>query len=367
MSQVQISDSFDNRLGLMHYTVSLSDNPDEPYVDDYFADYNGASTWPRMGMPTDKELHLHVNHFNKNPEFEYQRVDLPAGFNEDVVIKLTRRLRDRATIQGLYSNVFFKGESSFLDLCRLCNGQDIQPLLKQSLKLGSNGRRNFFMTSNTAKAAGLPPFNPDDFPNYYDKVEELLQLYSGYGIYLYSSIFPDNKLFDSWRDNISKQKNHWNRLGDIAARYNNWWGMELTNEPYAHDFNRVDETQFTKINGVICCIGSSGDHGGIPLPDPQWDIVDFHFPRNYPKSVKDGCQSDNPDRLDKHRAVLGGEPLGFGPGRETNARIAKEIAGSSRGTCCGVIYHSTHGGFSQLYDQTEMDCAKAWFKELQGT
>lgn len=366
MSQVQISDKFNNRLPLMHYTVSLSDNPDEPYVDDYFTDYAGASTWPRMGMPTDKPLFLHVNHFNKNMEFEYVRKDLPAGFGNDVIITLPRTPRVRASIFGLYSNVFLKGESAFLDLARICHGQDIRPLLEQSLELGSNGRRNFFMTFNTAQAAGIPPFNPDNFGNYYDKVEELLHLYSEYGIYLYSSIFPDNQLFPSWNGQVTKQKAHWNRLGDIARRYSNWWGMELTNEPDGHTFNQVQTDQFNKIDGVICCSGSFGDHGGNPLPDPQWDIVDFHFPRSYPKCVKDGCQADNPDRLFMHRAVMGGEPLGFGHGREVNSRIAKEIAGSSRGTCCGLIFHSTNGGFSHTYDQTEIDCARAWFKELQG-
>ncbi len=277
----------------------------------------------------------------------------------------------RASISGYYSNVFLKGESGFLDLCRLLHGESIRPLLQQSLRMGSNGRRNFLMTFNTAQAAGLPPFNPDDFPNYYDMFEEMLKLYAEYGQYLYGSVFPDNGLFSSWAGNTQKQIDHWNRLGTIAQRYNNVWGLELTNEINAKLYNKVDQSKFSPIPGVICCSGSWTDDLGNPLDYPiQFDIVDFHQRRNYPKSVVDACVANYPWR-EKGKATLLGESLGFGskatnPNREDDPRIAKEIAGSGRGTSCGMIYHSTHGAFSQLYDDTERVCGEAWFKELEG-
>lgn len=365
MSQVQISDKFGNRLPVMHYTVSLSDNPDEPYLDDYFTDYAGASTWPRAGLPHDN-VFFHVNHFNNDPEFEYQRV--PVSTVHDVQIELARTPLDRASINGYYSNTFLKGESAFLDLARLCHGQDIRPLLLQSLDMRSNGRRNFLMTYNTAQAAGLPPFNPDDFPNYYDKFEELLNLYAEYRLFLYGSVFPDNGLFPSWANQTQKQIDHWNRLGTLAQRYNNVWGLELTNEINSKTYNQVDQSKFSPIPGVICCSGSWTDDLSSPLDwKIQWDIVDFHQRRNYPKSVVDACVANYPWR-EKGKATLLGESVGFGPGanRETDPRIAKEIAGSGRGTSCGMIYHTTHGAFSQLYDDTEKACGEAWFDELEG-
>jgi hypothetical protein len=277
----------------------------------------------------------------------------------------------RATINGYYSNVFMKGESGFLDLYRLILGQDIKPLLLQSQDIGSNGRRNFFMTSNTAKAAGLPPFNPDDHSNYFDKVEELLRLYGDYGLYLYSCIFPDNGLFPSWANQTQKQIDHWNKIGEIARKYNNWWGLELTNEIDAKTYNQVDITRFSRISGVICCSGSITDYG-IPADLPnQWDVIDFHQVRQYTKSVTDACLANFPPREHHGKATMLGEPLGFGskaenPNREDNPRIAKEMAGSARGTAAALIYHTQHGGFSQLYDDTEWKCGREWFGQLQG-
>jgi len=375
MSQVKIRDIDNNPIILMNVRLAVGDGNSVSAYDDKFSDYAGNLAWPNP-LPSSNGYNLHVNYANENYDWDRKSVKVdtlnpPPNPNdpeaENIIIKLNRAPRKRAIITDLYSNVFFKGESAFLDLARLCHGQDIRPLLRQSVSVGSNGRRNFLMTYNTAKAAGLPPFNPDDFPDFYFKVEELLQIYAEYGLYLYGSVFPDNQLFDSWKDQTNKQKDHWGKIGEIAKRNPNCWALELTNEINGHVFNQVQTDQFSKISGVICCSGSLSDNGGNPFPDPQWDIVDFHFPRGYPKSVKDACQADNPDRLFKGRAVMGGEPLGFGHGRETRTRIAKEIAGSSRGTCCGIVFHSTSGGFSQTYDANEVDCANAWFNELKGT
>lgn len=367
MSQIQIRDVYDNPLKDIYVRLALGkgkDNVDDAY-DDKPSDDNGNLSFP-TALPSPTGYTLQINNSNINKEYGEMFLDVDSVDAQDILIHLPRVPRQRAFISGLYSNVFLKGESAFLDLCRLCHGEDIQPLLNQSIKMGSNGRRNFFMTKNTAQAAGFPPFNPDDFSDYYNKVVELLELYADAGLYLYSSIFPDNQLFDSWRGNTTKQIRHWNRLGDIASQHTNWWGMELTNEPDAHPFNQVDTDKFTSIPGVICCSGSRGDTGGSPMPEPQWDVCDYHSPRHYPNEVVDMCVANHPSRI-RGKAILLGEPLGFGPGRETNSRIAKEMSGSCRGTACGVIYHSTNGAFSREYGLNELNCGSAWFKELQNT
>ena len=366
MSQIQVRDKFNNPLPLIDVRVAVGHRSTDEAYDDKRTDNDGNTAFPVV-LPSNEGYTLWFNTRNVNKDFDEFNFFVDRIDAQDIVIHLERTIRERASIFGFYSNVFFKGESAFLDLCRLCHGQDIKPLLQQSIDLGSNGRRNFFMTFNTAQAAGLPPFNPDNFIGYYDKVEELLSLYMDYGIYLYSSIFPDNQLFPSWNGNTNKQKDHWNKLGSIAQRYSNWWGMELTNEPFAHSFNRVDVNQFSKISNVICCSGSFGDTGGSPMPEPQWDVCDYHSPRFYPNEVVDMCVANHPSRVQKSKAILLGEPQGFGPGREQRPRVAKEMAGSSRGTACGVVFHSTHGPFSQTYDQVELDCAKAFFNELKGT
>ena len=371
MSQVQISDKFDNRLGLMHYTVSLSDNPDEPYIDDYFTDYMGASTWPRIGFPTDKPLFFHVNYFNKREEYEYQRFDVPADFVHDVVISLARTPLVRLNGASQYFfNKFIKGESGFLDYQLFLQGKmdQLQSVLKQSLKLGSNARRNFFMTHYTGIAGGNGEFNPDEYGNdFFDRLPSFLDIYQEYGIYLYASVFPDNGVISDWNQ-LNKQQSHWYRLGEVAKNHPAFGMLELTNEIDAHGFNWVDNKQFNPIPGVLCCSGSMGDTGADPMPDPQWDFCDHHTNRNrYPNRVVDECKANHPSRLHGKRMVSG-EPIGIGnpndnPNRTDNVQEAKERA-CGRTTCAGMFVHSTNGGFSRLYDNHEMPCIEAWFNEM---
>lgn len=350
--------------------LSLGHAASDAAYDDKFSDDSGNLAFPVV-LPSNDGYTLHFNFENINPKFTNHSLWVERPDAQNILVNLNRTSVPRATISGFYSNVFLKGESAFLDLCRLCHGQDIKPLLRQSVDLNSNGRRNFLMTWNTARAAGLGEFNPDDFPNYYDKLKELLDLYVQYGLYLYASVFPDNGFFPSWKDNKNKQVDHWNKIGTIAQQYDNFWAMELTNEMDAHWENQTDPNWFSKIPGVLSCSGSRGDTGEDPMPEPQWDYCDHHSNRTYPKSVKDPDVADHPSRLKQGKAILEGEPVGFGdpninPRREPNPRIAKELAGSARGTTCGVIFHSENGGFSRLYDSIEMNCAKAWFKELEG-
>lgn len=272
-----------------------------------------------------------------------------------------------------YFNKFIKGESGFLDYELFLQGRldQLHSVLRQSLKLGSNCRRNFLMTMNTAVAGGLPPFNPDDYgDDFFNKLPSFLDIYQEYGIYMYGSVFPDNGLLPGWTD-LGKQQRHWNRLGEVAKSHNGVFALELTNEIDAHGFNWVDNTKFSPIGGVLCCSGSMGDTGGSPMPDPQWDFCDHHTNRNrYPNRVVDECKANHPSRL-KGKRMVSGEPIGIGnpaenPNRTDNVQEAKERA-CGRTTCAGMFVHSTHGGLSQLYDDFERPCVEAWFRELQGT
>ncbi len=186
MSQIQIRDFDGNGLALVNIRLSLGNGDSDSAYDDKFTDFTGNSSFPVV-LPSNSGYTLHVNKANVIAEWGPTEIHV-NDFSSDILITLVRETLPRASINGYFSNVFLKGESAFLDLYRLILGQDIKPLLRQSVDIGSNGRRNFFMTKNTANAAGLPDFNPDNHSNYFDKVEELLSLYSDYGLYLYSSI-----------------------------------------------------------------------------------------------------------------------------------------------------------------------------------
>jgi hypothetical protein len=377
MSQIQIRDRNNRALPLINIRLSLGQDGPEDSIFDYETDNAGNKGWPVPFWPT-RDYTLHINKRNIDIRYQSLEVYVPtpsSGNYDDVQIILNRTSLEKLQINSkrLYTvsgrSTFIKGETGFLDYFRFLRGEDIRPLLEQSESLGSNCRRNFLMTMNTGVAAGIGPCNPEDFGNaFYDKFSEFMSLYNEYGLYGYFSIFPDNGLFPAWAGNTSKQITHWNKLGDIAKNIDNVFAFELTNEPNAHTFNQVNRSAFSKINNLLCCSMSYGtEYGGNRYPPPYWDFGDLHPPRGYPHSVKDCNQSDNPN-YSAGEATLVGEPLGFGsiPNRESDPNIAREIAGSAIGTSIGIIYHSQHGGFSQLYDFVEHNCALAWFDILNG-
>jgi hypothetical protein len=371
MSQIQVTDKFNNYLPEIDIRVAKGTGDTDSARDDKRTDDVGNVSFP-FHEESNEGYTLWVNTRNVKPEYQptsvfTQNVDGP----ENIEIQLTRSSLDRVVKNGLFFNKSIHGESGFLDYYRFLHGEDIKPQLNQSRLLGSNCRRNFLMTHYTGIAGGLGVCNPDDFPNFYDKFYEFLDLYEQFGIYCYASVFPDNKIISNW-STLSKQQIHWTRLGDIARSHNAFFALELTNEIDKHlSLNFVDNTKFSPINGVLCCSGSRGDTGSSPMPLPQWDFCDHHTRRNsYPGRVVDECKANHPSRVQQNRIIISGEPIGFGdpiinPSRISDPREAKEIAGSGRGTCGASIFHSQHGGFSQLYDEIEMNCAKAWFGELR--
>lgn len=381
MSQIKVRDEFGEPVILVNIRISeLGKSSDEAFFD-VFTDFAGNTGWPIPYFPN-RTFSLHINYNNILDDFISLTQDsTPTNADGDIEITLHRSAgagMERVHIEGYYAKTasgkdfFYAGETGFLDLYRVLRGENITSLLERSSELGSIGRRNFLMTYNTGNTGGIGPQEPDMYGNgFFDALERMLEEYQKYRLYLYASVFPDNKLFPNWRDQTSKQVNHWNRLGDIAKRYSNFFALELTNEIDAKDYNEVDRNAFNKIDGVICCSGSMGSTGGNPMSSPQWDICDFHQPRQYPNSVVDSCVANHPSRLQQGKALLLGEPVGFGDkalnnNREDNPRIAKEIAGTAIGTACGIIFHSQHGGFSQPYDSIENACAETWFNTLRG-
>lgn len=371
MPQIRIRDEAGAPVQLINVRLAANGQDEESAYDDKFTDLAGNTAWPNpINSPSGYDLY--VNYRNVNEKFKTFTGHYPS-LNENIDITLESNVikLERVVIDGYFAKTgkgpfFFRGETGFLDYYRYLRGEDITPLLRQSQALKSNGRRNFFMTVNTGIAGGIGICNPDDFGNdFYDKLPSFLDLYQDHGLYLYSSIYPDNQLLPNWAGNNAKQVGHWNRLNEIFRSLDNVFAVELTNEPDGHSFNQVDTAKFAQPSGIISCAGSYGVTGGDPMPGPNWSMRDFHSPRGYPNSVSDANVANHPNRL-RGEAILLGEPLGFGPGRETNPRIAKEIAGSAVGTAIGIVFHSQHGGFSQLYDSNEQECARAWFEILNG-
>lgn len=369
MAQIRVRDKYGNLLPQTDVRLSIGHTDTDAAYDDKRTDNVGACAFPVV-MPSSDGYTLSVNTRNTKPEYGEFSKWYP-NLDSDIDINLSRNPLERVSgASQYYFNKFIKGESAFLDYYRFLRGEDITPLLKQSMNLGSNCRRIFLMTKYTGVGGGIGVCNPDDFGNaFFDKFIEFLDLNQDFGIYTYACLFPDNKVIGNWSD-LNKQKDFRGKIGEIAKQRNSFFAEELTNESDAHpELNGIDKSQFSATPGVLYCSGSLGPTGGDPMPEPQGDFCDFHNPRQYPNSVVDACVANHPSRLRGKRLFLG-EPIGFGSkaingNREDNPRIAKEMAGTGRGTAAGLIFHSTHGGYSQLYDDTEKACAEAWFGELR--
>lgn len=159
--------------------------------------------------------------------------------------------------------------SGFKDLDRLMRGQDIRPVLAQSKDQDANGRRVFGMKSNWAiKVNGVWQAGPDrtipqEHPDYYQKVEQLADIYSEFDHYLNLVVFVDTR---DVMGNINDQLAHWGRIVEIARRKPNMI-LSLVNEQNAHS-NAVDIARFPQPDGVLASTGSNG--GGSNPPTPMW-------------------------------------------------------------------------------------------------
>lgn len=159
--------------------------------------------------------------------------------------------------------------SGFRDLDRTLRGQDIRPVLAQSQDEGGTGRRVFAMKWNWAiKVNGVWQDGPDhlwprEHNDYFDRVEQLADLYAEYGHYLNLVVFVNAR---SVMPNINDQLNFWAKMVDLARKHPNMI-LSLMNEGDAHD-NSVDVGRFPQPDGVLASSGSNG--AGANPPQPFW-------------------------------------------------------------------------------------------------
>lgn len=379
MSQIKITDIAGQGIPYVPVRFSVDHQISAQASYDALSKVDGTQGWPIPGWPVrDYTLHVNTGDF-ADPTYSSESRYIPAPANGnygDELFVLTRMPLERIELDGYFARTtdthtpfFFKGESAFLDLFRLLRGEDLSPLLRQSQALGSNGRRNFLCSWNTAKQATGDAFDPRRYgQDFFDAIPALLDQYASHGLWLYASVFPDNGYWPDWT--LNQKFDHWFATCEALKQRPNSFAVELTNEPNGHAENDVDARQFPQPSGILSCSGSRGDTGSDPMPDPQWSFCDHHNQRSYPKCVTDISTANHPSRQWRQKAMLEGEPLGFGdprfnPNRSADPRLAREMAGTARGTNIGVIFHSQHGGFSQPYDDIEMACARAWFAELR--
>lgn len=363
MSQIQIRDQFDNPIVRMDCRLSLGDKPTDEAYDDKPSDFAGNLAFPLVQASPSYTLYFNTR--NVLPQYQAythkHNGPIDAG---DIKVNIPRVTLPKLTLNGKYLNVFLKGHTDFLLYKRYLDGENINPLLNERMLLGSNCARIFGMVNSFSH------WHPQDYGmEYYDKLPNFLKLLNDYGMYCYFCVFADTQHI---MPNQAQMLQHWERVIDSLSMGTNSI-VELVNEPNQHENTIGDRNAFPKPLSMISVCGDFGDdYGGNVWPDPQWDLTDYHAPRDVPKSIKDLCSADNPNWLFAKRGVMQGEPDKFGRDKYTgkiyklDPLLAKEMAGTSRGTNAGIIFHSTDGVYSDPFSTEVMECAKAWFKELEG-
>jgi hypothetical protein len=260
---------------------------------------------------------------------------------------------------------FAKGMTEFLLYMRFLNGEDIRPVLAECQALGCNIVRVFGMVT-------WGPLIPRDHPDYYDRIPAFLDLLAEYRLYCYWTVFCDTRII---LPNVSDQLTHYSRVVEqLRSRPN--VVLELVNECDANS-NYVEIWRFPKPQGLLSCCGSNGGDATPPLP--PFDISDFHARRDLPSAIKDMCVLELRDGWDNsdgrypgtHGPIWHGEPVGFAETyqadrRWADPRLAAELAGTARGTACGIVYHSDDGVQARPLGPVQRRCAEAFFGALEG-
>lgn len=352
----------DRKVAGAHVRVAYDTQSSEQAYDDHITDAAGNVAF--MFTP-DGPKRVHVDASGYADTF----VDTKMPRYSDLDVSLTPLSLPRLTLNGtrFYADgrpVFLAGASAFLLYRNYLDGQDVTPFLRMLRQLGAKMVRVFGMAHYIPVNQGQRAFRPQDYGDrYYDEMLGFYKMLDRHGLYGLWTNFPDNGfIMPALGDQLQHHDRTTTRLRQVSnALY------ELTNEMFAHDFNRVEAARFPKPIDLLSCVSGHGEEfGGNVPPGPHWDFASLHPPRRYPSHIKDCCVVDNPTYLALGKGVLLGEPDRFGSRGNTNADQARMSAGASRETALGIVFHSAQArDGTAVFDDLTMRCAEAFFGALR--
>lgn len=352
--------ALDRKVANAHVRVAYGAQSSEQAYDDHITDAAGNVAF--MFTPDGpKRVHVHA------PGYGDAFVDIVMPRHQDLDISLRPLPLPRMRVDGMNFRLAtsarwtMRGASMFLLYQRFLDGEAIQPLLAMLQDLRVNCVRVFGMCHFIPlNEFGRPAFKPQNYGDrFYTELRAFCALCAEYQLYVYFSVFPDNQFI---MPALAEQLQHFNRVvGELQLEPNTL--LELTNEPGAHDFNRVDAHRFSRPSGIAACAGSYGDIGG-PMPGPTWDFGDYHPPRRYPTHIKDCCVVDHPNYV-MGLPILLGEPDRYGSNGNPSADQARLSAGASRESALGFVFHSRQGVRTEHFDEVTRRCAEACLGALR--
>lgn len=355
MSQIQTRDTNDNAIKLVNYTVSLSENPDEPYIDDFFTDYAGNSSWPRLGFPTDKPLYLHVNYFSKQEDYSYQKVEVPVGYTGDIKIILNSVIKPLGNLYIENDHLMVDGKRFvIIGTSNYMLGQyEAEGDSTNRLYRGPNFARLFCTHFYISQQVGLKGSHPDNYgmSNWLDANERAIDKCNANGQYVQANLICDNQVFGKDANFLRDLQNR------FIEMFKNKKGIySLGNENQANGFNAND---FDKPSGVISACGSGLTGGEAPLSRGQaWDLQHQHLRRDE-KMFIDIPPMDAPTYYINHKLIFD-ETIGFAnydsPGKRSSNKLWAGQIGRIASAFNGAIIHIDSASHSAPLNNVEQDC-----------
>lgn len=263
----------------------------------------------------------------------------------------------------------WKGATDFLLFQRFLRGEDVTPIIRERNAFGANVLRFTSTMAVLPMAIGFDELKPENYPLYWDKLPQFLDLLDSEAMHGECTVFCDMQLI-GW--SLSKQIEHWERICSLLRDRRHF--VELVNE---YKKNGVDPMQFAKPPGLISSRGSG--LSDEPPARPGWDYFGWHGRRTphykIPSSTEDMYPIANslPDGWNSHlyanMVAVHGEPMGFGPEaiegkRSTDPTLARNIASASKYLGSGGTFHSESGLYSRPWTDIEKACATAFYEGL---
>ncbi len=380
MPQIQVRDITGLGVPDINIRIAFGTQPsDEAVWGSIYTDNMGNTDWPMPFAPSSPYA-LHLNFADVNPLYVPQSYYVtPNDMSDSVQVILARTPQTRLHVEGhdFYNargeRVFIKGATDFLLYKKYLDGEDIRYLLAERAAFGANCVRVIGMVNSFSH------WYPQEYGDrYYDSLPGFLTLLEEYALYCYFTIFADTQIVMPAKQD---QINHFNRVVAKLQEADNIL-IELVNEPYAHSNATDDPFAFPKPAGIIFFGGSYNDQLGNELrPVPPEDAHDYHTPRDGKdnlaesgfKWAADQAVNAHPEFKYRGKPVMSGEPQKFadpndprkGGSTLSNPVNARMMAGSARGTACGIFFHTASGVFSTQWNEVERRCAAAWFMELE--
>jgi len=259
----------------------------------------------------------------------------------------------------------WRGFTDFLLLYRYLTNVDLDPFLTERIGLGANVLR---VLSMVGWDECQPPFYPQNFPDYYTKLRQFVDLLAEFQIRVELTVFADAQIV---MPDSNQRKQH---LQQVISTLQGCWNVfiEIANEPFKNlpggDQEAIDLAQTAQGHGLLV---ASGEYSSWP-PAPTADYGTTHCDRSedWPRKCK-----DLKDRCDESGKTpwIGDEPMGAAEVSDPGRRDADPddhawYASGSQMFGPGATFHCDDGIHSRTpIGPQQTECAKAFFGALAWT